>query len=358
LKSGCSASRDQVIDHLAARLPKWWLPDDVIFVNALPMTATGKIRKADLRDAISAGAMARSDCPKSRSVQREREVVATITIDFKGRLGGKNDPDIWTDGGNRCDRAFDHRQRFGRREEIWTRGSPTRDQGRPNRALYVARRQPFRVTAGLMAGYFEMVNASGGINGRKVTLISLDNAFSPPRRSSRRASWLKMTACWPMSAPSARHPTSRSRNISTAPRCRTSSFPRAGVALPTGRVPLERTDVSGLRDGRENFGQYILKNKPDAKVGVLYQNDDYGKDFLVGLKAALGDKVKIVAEVVYEITEPTIDSSRSPEGSGADALLYFSRRRNSRRKGCASEGEWVGTPLQFLASRPTRSKPY
>jgi fatty-acyl-CoA synthase len=56
LKSGCSASRDQVIDHLAARLPKWWLPDDVIFVDALPMTASGKIRKAELRDAISAGA--------------------------------------------------------------------------------------------------------------------------------------------------------------------------------------------------------------------------------------------------------------------------------------------------------------
>ena len=55
LKSGCSASREQVIDHLAARLPKWWLPDEVIFVNALPMTATGKIRKAELRDAISAG---------------------------------------------------------------------------------------------------------------------------------------------------------------------------------------------------------------------------------------------------------------------------------------------------------------
>jgi acyl-CoA synthetase (AMP-forming)/AMP-acid ligase II len=55
LKSGCSASREQVIDHLATRLPKWWLPDDVIFVTALPMTATGKIRKAELRDAISAG---------------------------------------------------------------------------------------------------------------------------------------------------------------------------------------------------------------------------------------------------------------------------------------------------------------
>jgi 3-(methylthio)propionyl---CoA ligase len=56
LKPGGSASRDQVIDHLATRLPKWWLPDDVIFVNTLPMTATGKIRKAELREAIAAGA--------------------------------------------------------------------------------------------------------------------------------------------------------------------------------------------------------------------------------------------------------------------------------------------------------------
>jgi 3-(methylthio)propionyl---CoA ligase len=56
LKPGNSASRDQVIDHLATRLPKWWLPDDVIFVNTLPMTATGKIRKAELREAIAAGA--------------------------------------------------------------------------------------------------------------------------------------------------------------------------------------------------------------------------------------------------------------------------------------------------------------
>ena len=56
LKPGSSASRDQLIDHLASRLPKWWLPDDVIFVDKLPMTATGKIRKAELRDAIAAGA--------------------------------------------------------------------------------------------------------------------------------------------------------------------------------------------------------------------------------------------------------------------------------------------------------------
>ncbi len=55
LKPGCTASREDIFDHLATRLPKWWLPDDVIFVSALPMTATGKIRKAELRDAIAGG---------------------------------------------------------------------------------------------------------------------------------------------------------------------------------------------------------------------------------------------------------------------------------------------------------------
>jgi fatty-acyl-CoA synthase len=56
LKPGSSTSPEQVIEHLASRLPKWWLPDDVIFVGTLPMTASGKIRKAELRDAIAAGA--------------------------------------------------------------------------------------------------------------------------------------------------------------------------------------------------------------------------------------------------------------------------------------------------------------
>jgi acyl-CoA synthetase (AMP-forming)/AMP-acid ligase II len=64
LKPGCSASRDQLIDHLAGRLPKWWLPDDVIFVKALPMTATGKIRKAELREAIAAGTYGKVELPE------------------------------------------------------------------------------------------------------------------------------------------------------------------------------------------------------------------------------------------------------------------------------------------------------
>jgi branched-chain amino acid transport system substrate-binding protein len=104
----------------------------------------------------------------------------------------------------------------------------------------------------------------------------------------------------------------------------------------------------------KTLGQYILKHNPAAKVGVLYQNDDYGKDFLLGLKAALGDKVKIVAEVAYEITEPTIDSQIVRlKDSGADALLYFSTPKFTAQ-GLRKVKETGWTPLQFLAS-PTNS---
>ena len=106
-------------------------------------------------------------------------------------------------------------------------------------------------------------------------------------------------------------------------------------------------------EGR-TFGKYILSHKPDAKVGVIYQNDDYGKDFLVGLKAALGDKVKIVGEVAYEITEPTIDSQMVRlKDSGADVLLYFSTPKFTAQ-GLRKVKEMNWAPQQFLAS-PTNS---
>jgi branched-chain amino acid transport system substrate-binding protein len=73
------------------------------------------------------------------------------------------------------------------------------------------------------------------------------------------------------------------------------------------------------------YGQYILKNHPDAKIGVLYQNDDLGRDYLTGIKAGLGDKAAkmIVAEASYEVTDPTIDSQvLKIKDAGTD--LFFS----------------------------------
>ncbi len=72
------------------------------------------------------------------------------------------------------------------------------------------------------------------------------------------------------------------------------------------------------------YAQYLLKNKPDAKIGILYQNDDYGKDYLKGFKDGLGDKAAkmIVAEVSYEVTDPTIDSQIvTLQASGADVFF-------------------------------------
>jgi ABC-type branched-subunit amino acid transport system substrate-binding protein len=114
-------------------------------------------------------------------------------------------------------------------------------------------------------------------------------------------------------------------------------------------------ELPGFEMEGKTFGQYILKNKPDAKIGVLYQNDDYGKDFLTGLKAAIGEgKTKIVAEVAYELTDPTIDSQIVRlKDSGADVLLYFSTPKFTAQ-GLRKVKEMNWTPLQFLAS-PTNS---
>jgi ABC-type branched-subunit amino acid transport system substrate-binding protein len=101
----------------------------------------------------------------------------------------------------------------------------------------------------------------------------------------------------------------------------------------------------------QTFGKYILKIKPDAKIAVLYQNDDYGRDFLTGLKAALGEgPAKVIAEAAYELSDPTIDSQIiTLQDSGADVLMEFSTPRYTTqaiRK--VAELKWK--TLQFVAS--------
>src|ERR1700719_1320291 len=183
----------------------------------------------------------------------------------------------------------------------------------------------------LMAGYFQMINEAGGINGRKINLISLDNAFSPPKAIEQTRKLVEDDGVL-----------ADVGTVGTTPNVAVQNYPWSVPMYP------------GFEMEGKTFGQYILRHKPGAKVGVLYQNDDYGKDFLVGLKSVLGDKIKIVAEVAYEITEPTIDSQIVRlKDSGADVLLYFSTPKftaQGLRK--VKESNWA--PLQFLAS-PTNS---
>ena len=208
----------------------------------------------------------------------------------------------------------------------------------------------------LMTGYFEMVNASGGINGRKITLISLDNAFSPPKALEQTRKLVEDSGVLADVGTVGTTP-----NVAIQKYLNQAKVPHIFISAGGRRFadpqnfPWSVPMYPGFEMEGKTFGQYILKNKPDAKIGVLYQNDDYGKDFLTGLKAAIGEgKTKIVAEVAYELTDPTIDSQIVRlKDSGADVLLYFSTPKFTAQ-GLRKVKEMSWTPLQFLAS-PTNS---
>jgi branched-chain amino acid transport system substrate-binding protein len=207
----------------------------------------------------------------------------------------------------------------------------------------------------LMAGYFEMINASGGINGRKVTLISLDNAFSPPKALEQTRRLVEDSGVLADVGTVGTTP-----NVAIQKYLNQAKVPHIFISAGGRRFadpknfPWSVPMYPGFEMEGRTFGQYILKNRPDAVIGVLYQNDDYGKDFLAGLKAAIGDQAKIAAEVAYEITEPSIDSEIVRlKDSGADVLLYFSTPKFTAQ-GLRKVKEMGWAPLQFLAS-PTNS---
>ena len=206
-----------------------------------------------------------------------------------------------------------------------------------------------------MAGYFQMINEAGGINGRKITLISLDNAFSPPKAIEQTRKLVEDDGVLADVGTVGTTP-----NVAIQKYLNGAKVPHIFISAGGRRFadpqnfPWSVPMYPGFEMEGKTFGQYILKTKPDAKVGVLYQNDDYGKDFLTGLKTALGDKTRIVAEVAYEITEPTIDSQMVRlKDSGADVVLYFSTPKFTAQ-GLRKVKEMNWSPLQFLAS-PTNS---
>jgi branched-chain amino acid transport system substrate-binding protein len=207
-----------------------------------------------------------------------------------------------------------------------------------------------------MTSYFAMINEAGGINGRKVTLLSLDNAYSPPKALEQTRKLVEDDGVF-----------ADVGTVGTTPNSAIQKY------LNQNQVPHVFVSAGGRRfndpknfpwtvpmypafemEGK-TFGNYIIRNKPDAKIAVIYQNDDYGKDFLTGLKAALEKaSPKIVAEASYELTDPTIDSQIVKlKDSGADVLMDFTTPKfaaQTLKK--TTELNWH--PSQFLVS-PTNS---
>jgi ABC-type branched-subunit amino acid transport system substrate-binding protein len=172
--------------------------------------------------------------------------------------------------------------------------------------------------------YFQMLNTQGGVNGRKINLISLDDGYSPPRaveqvrRLVEEEQVLLLFGTLGTPTNSAIHKYVNAKRV-------------PHVFLNTGatkwgdpkRFPWTIGWNLSYQSEGHIYARYLLENKPNAKIGILYQNDDYGKDYVKGLKDGLGPKAAnlVVAEVSYEVTDATIDSQIvSLKASGADTL--------------------------------------
>jgi branched-chain amino acid transport system substrate-binding protein len=175
------------------------------------------------------------------------------------------------------------------------------------------------------AAYFTMINEQGGINGRKIKFISRDDGYSPPktvelvRKMVEEDQVLFVFSTLGTPTNTAIH---SYLNDNKVPQL----FAATGAdqwndpehfPWTMGLIPSYGTEA-------HIYARYILKHLPNAKIAVLYQNDDFGKDYLNGLRDGLGDKAAkmIVATQSYETTDPTVDSQVvALQGSGADVLL-------------------------------------
>jgi branched-chain amino acid transport system substrate-binding protein len=174
------------------------------------------------------------------------------------------------------------------------------------------------------AAYFAMINDKGGVNGRKIDLISLDDGYSPPKTVEQARKLVEEEGVLLLFSPLGT-PT----NTAIHKYLNAKKVPQLFVATGATKWgdPQHFPWTMGWQPTYQTEGhvyaKYLLQNKPDAKIGILYQNDDYGKDYVKGLKDGLGDKAKsmIVAEVSYETTDPTIDSQVvSLQASGANVF--------------------------------------
>jgi branched-chain amino acid transport system substrate-binding protein len=174
-----------------------------------------------------------------------------------------------------------------------------------------------------IAAYFNKVNAEGGINGRKINFISYDDGYSPPKAVEQARKLVEsdevLLIFQSLGTPS---------NTAIEKYMNEKKVPQLFVATGATKFgdPKDFPWTMGWQPPYQSeariYAQYLLEHHPNGKIGILYQNDDYGKDYVKGLKDGLAGKMQIVAELPYEATDPTVDSQiTSLKASGAD--IFF-----------------------------------
>jgi branched-chain amino acid transport system substrate-binding protein len=175
------------------------------------------------------------------------------------------------------------------------------------------------------AAVFQMINDQGGIAGHKINFITLDDAYSPPKTVEQIRRLVEQEEVDfifnPLGTPS---------NSAIQKYLNQRKVPQLFVSTGASKWghPSEFPWTMGWQPDYQTeakiYGKYILKEKPEAKIAILWQNDDFGKDYVLGLKAALGDKYDkmVIKDASYEVTDPTVDSQIvTLQSSEADTLL-------------------------------------
>jgi branched-chain amino acid transport system substrate-binding protein len=194
-----------------------------------------------------------------------------------------------------------------------------------NTCFYTGPASSYGTIGKAMAAYYRMVNDQGGVNGRKITFLSYDDAYSPPKTVEQTRRLVEedgvLLDAGPLGTPT-NSAIWHYMNQKKVPQL----FVSTGATKwddPKGHPWTIGWQPNYQSEGRI-YATFIMKEKPDGKIAVLYQNDDFGKDYLKGLKDGLGEKAKsmVVIEASYETTDPTIESQVvSMKSAGCDVFV-------------------------------------
>jgi branched-chain amino acid transport system substrate-binding protein len=199
--------------------------------------------------------------------------------------------------------------------------------------------------------YYHMVNDQGGVNGRKIVMLSLDDGFSPPKTVEQTRKLVEEDGVLAIVGS-----LGTATNGAVQKYLNNKKIPQIFLASGATKwadpehFPWTMTFTWTYQAEARVYASYVLKHVPDAKIAVLYQNDDFGKDFLKGFRQRFGDKASglIVKEVSYEVTDASVDS-QIVELAGSDANVFFNITTPKFAAQAIRKAYDIGWhPLQFI----------
>jgi branched-chain amino acid transport system substrate-binding protein len=184
----------------------------------------------------------------------------------------------------------------------------------------------FGVWGRVMQAWFRMLNESGGVNGRRIELTSLDNGFAPPKALEASRKLVESVGIFAEVGTLGTPP-----NLATRAYLNSKGVPQ--LFVPSGITKMDDPQkfhwtvpwYTRFEFEAVAYSKYLASDKPGARIAVLFQNDDFGRDYLAGFRKALGERAKtIVSEASFDLSDPTVDSQViALKASGADTLVVF-----------------------------------